>query len=231
MKFEVLLSSGPYSTRDGAVRVLDHDLGPIHIIDRLFEDQFVVGLHAVLKRLAYIANDVDTEETNYIRHMKCELPALALMNGEIRNKDLLAMLPKQIGAGALSMLARVTDQALKALYPGYTDISINRIHVNCLPYGDLLNVHQDGEENLSLTGLYFANAEWQASWQGELILCDAKGESLYAIEPTPGRVVLFPGEIPHRAGAPSRACYAHRFSVGHKFDAARQDPSAAADCR
>jgi hypothetical protein len=57
-----------------------------------------------------------------------------------------------------------------------------------------------------------------------LIICDPLGESLYAIEPRPGRMVLFPGEIPHRAGAPSRACYTHRLTIGHKFRAARKAP-------
>ena len=81
-----------------------------------------------------------------------------------------------------------------------------------------------GIPGAALTGLYFGNAEWHANWQGELIMCDPEGESLYAIQPNPGRIVLFPGEIPHRAGAPSRVCYSHRLTIGHKFRAEkRQD--------
>jgi len=53
-------------------------------------------------------------------------------------------------------------------------------------------------------------------------MCDARGESLYAIEPKPGRIVLFPGEIPHRAGCPSRACFVHRLTIGHKFRAVKR---------
>ena len=222
MRFELQLSAGPWSTRDGFVRVLPHEMGSIYIIDQLFEPDFVKGLHAVCKRLAYIANDIDTEAYKHIRHWKCELPAQTLMEGDIKNRNLLDILPKQIGAGALSMVARIINAAMNECYTGYKEISINRVHVNCLPYGDLLNTHQDGEVDLTLTGLYFANAEWQASWHGELVLSDVLGESLYAIEPRPGRIVLFPGEIPHRAGVPSRACYEHRFSIGHKFDAVRQ---------
>jgi len=95
--------------------------------------------------------------------------------------------------------------------------------VNCLPYGDLLTTHQDGSPGASLTGLYFGNPEWQTSWQGGLILCDPAGDSLYAILPRPGRIALFPGGIPHRTGAPSRACYTNRLTIGHKFMAVKQD--------
>ncbi|MGH8036061.1 MAG: 2OG-Fe(II) oxygenase, partial [Lysobacterales bacterium] len=223
MKFQIETPAGLYTTPEGTARTLPHEWGPIYIIDHLFESSFVEGLAAVLSRLPFIASDYDTDETRHILHLKCELPAKTLMEVNLRDEALLALLPKAMGASHLSAVARITAAALAKFYPAYAGIEIGRIHVNCLPYGDLLNNHQDGLPGASLTGLYFGNAKWQADWQGELIMCDPGGESLYAIEPKPGRMVLFPGEIPHRAGAPSRACYAHRLSIGHKFRAVKSD--------
>ena len=225
MKFQLQIPSGTYTTRDGFVRHLEHPLGQIHIIDQLFEKSFVESLHAVLAKIPFVASDYDTEASRDTLHLKCELPAGPLMSGDLQDKDLLALLPKGKGASHLSAVARITAQALEELYPGYSDVSIGRIHVNCLPYGDLLRTHEDGWPGAALTGLYFANAGWHTDWQGELIICDPLGESLYAVEPRPGRMVLFPGEIPHRAGAPSRACYAHRLTIGHKFRAVKRQSS------
>lgn len=222
MKFQIQTSNGIYTTQNGFVRTLDHESGAIHIIDQLFEKSFVDSLYAVASRLSYIASDYDTEASSHILHMKCELPAKSLMAGEVQDQELLALLPKAMGASHLSAVARITAQALERLYPEHDDVNIGRIHVNCLPYGDLLGTHQDGWPGASLTGLYFANADWEPTWQGELILCNPLGESLYAVEPRPGRIVLFPGDIPHRAGAPSRACYAHRLTIGHKFRAVKK---------
>jgi len=223
MKFQIETPAGLYTTPEGTAHVLQHEWGPIHIIDHLFETSFVESLAAVLSRLPFTASDYDTEETRHILHLKCELPARILMEAKLSDEVLLALLPKGMGASHLSAVARITALALANYYPDYDGIEIGRIHVNCLPYGDLLYTHQDGSPRASLTGLYFGNAKWQVDWQGELIICHPDGESLYAIEPKPGRIVLFPGEIPHRAGAPSRACYAHRLTIGHKFRAVKAD--------
>lgn len=219
MKFELQLQTGIYTTRDGLVRRLEHPFGPIHIIDQVFEPLFISGLHAVLGKIPFVANDYDTDASKHVLHLKCELPAIALMSEDITNEELLALLPQKKGASHLSAITRITAQALEKFYPEYTEISLGRVHVNCLPYGDLLSVHEDGWPGASLTGLYFANSQWLPGWHGELIMCDPMGESMYAIEPRPGRLVLFPGEIPHRAGSSSRACYAHRLTIGHKFRA------------
>lgn len=229
MKFELNLPTGVYTSQDAFIRPLDHPYGPIYIVDQVFEQSFVDSLHAVLKQMAFVANEYDSDANRDVLHLKCELPAKVLLAGEVQDPGLLALLPKQKGATHLSAVARITEQALQKLYPGYTGIEIGRIHVNSIPHGDILYVHEDGWPGASLTGLYFSNSTWQPEWNGELILCDPMGESLYAIEPRPGRFVLFPGEIPHRGGAPSRACYAHRLTIGHKFRAQKQADSVNSD--
>ncbi len=222
MKFQLQLPTGAFTTRDAFVRTLDHPYGAIHVLDQLFEPGFVKSLYAVLANVAYVANEYDSDAGPRIRHLKCEFPAEPLVSGAVDDEGLLSVLPRRKGATHLSAVARVTQQALERLYPDYTELQIGRIHVNSVPHGDLLATHEDGWPGASLTALYFANARWDAGWQGELILCDPLGESLYAIDPRPGRLVLFPGEVPHRGGAPSRACYEHRLSLAHKFRAKRK---------
>jgi len=221
MKFQIDLPSGSFTTRDAYVRTLPHAFGSIHILDQLFEPSFVRSLNAVLANLAYTASEYDSDAGPRIRHLKCELPAGPLLTGAVQEPALLSLLPKGKGAPHLSAVARVTAQALERCYPEYTDIEVGRIHVNSIPHGDMQSTHEDGWPGTSLTALYFVNADWQASWQGELILCDPLGESQYAIDPRPGRLILFPGEVPHRGGAPSRVCYEHRLSLAHKFRAKR----------
>jgi hypothetical protein len=223
MKFQLELPTGTFSTGDAFVRTLDHAYGSIHILDQLFDVPFVRSLNNVLANLAYVASEYDSDAGPRIRHLKCELPAQPLMAGDIDDEGLVSLLPKGKGAPHLSAVARVTAQALEQCYPDYSNIEIGRIHVNSIPHGDMQNTHEDGWPGTSLTALYFVNPDWQATWQGELILCDPLGESQYAIDPRPGRLVLFPGEIPHRGGAPSRVCYEHRLSLAHKFRATRKN--------
>jgi hypothetical protein len=221
MKFQIELPTGSFTTCDAFVRTLQHPFGTIHILDQLFERSFVRSLNNVLASLPYVASEYDSDAGPRIRHLNCELPAGPLITGSVEDAGLLSRLPKGKGAPHLSAVARITAQALGLLYPDYSQIELSRVHVNSIPHGDIQNTHEDGWPGVSLTALYFANAGWQSTWQGELILCDPLGESLYAIDSRPGRLVLFPGETPHRGGAPSRVCFEHRLSLAHKFRAVR----------
>ncbi len=217
MQIEAHTPHGVFKSQRGTLRSLEHTMGAIHIVDDLFTQDFVVNLWQLLRSLPYVADDYDTEDTKQVLHMKCELPAQPLLSAAADNPAL-----KFSGAHYLSAVAGVILEIIKRMYIDYRDISIHRIHVNCIPYGDYLSNHKDGEPGLSLTGLYYGNAQWLQQWGGEFIICDSRGESLYAVEPKPGRLVLFPGGILHRAGAPSRACYMHRLTIGHKFSASKR---------
>lgn len=198
---------GLFQSENASLRSLPHPQGEIQILDHVFEQSFIHLLYRNISAFPYIANDYDSEANQHILHLKCELPAQELISG--------------IGLGQqaphLAILSSVIFQLIQRFYPDYEQIAVQRIHINHIPYGDLLSNHVDGQPEQVLTGLYFANAEWLQDWGGELILCDQNQESLYAIEPRPGRLVLFPGDILHRAGAPTRLCFVPRLSIGHKF--------------
>lgn len=214
MRLQTQTNSGPFITEEYSLRTLPHAYGPIHVLDGLFSKEFVTNLGVNLASFPFTASDYDSEDTKNILHFKCELPAEELLGkpGE-----------HPLNFPMLSIVACVTFELIRQFYTDYENIRPGRIHVNCIPHGDFLTNHIDGERDRSLTGLYFANVQWVSHWGGELILCDQHGESLYALDPKPGRVVLFPGAILHRGNAPSRLCFVNRLSIGHKFRAQRKE--------
>ena len=53
--------------------------------------------------------------------------------------------------------------------------------------------------------------------RGETIFYDHAGEPHTAVAPRPGRVLVFPADVVHRGGVPSRKCFSARLSVAFKF--------------
>ena len=172
---------------------------PVHIIDGLFAPDMVRMLHEILRKLEFSLSDYDTGETRDQLHWK---HAFGL--------DTLDQLPL-FCVWRDAIVARTNE-----LFPG-RNVALARVHCNNQPYGDLQRAHQDLTPGV--TALYFANAEWNRDWQGELVFFDRNEEPFHAVAPKPGRVVIFSGHILHRGGVPSRICFEPRLSVAFKFTA------------
>jgi SM-20-related protein len=175
------------------------DDNSIYVVDGLFRPDFVRFLHEMLKALPFSLSDYDTKATKGVRHWKHEFTLEKLAANPLLKSwhDAIVMKTAELSAGRKLELARV--------------------HCNNQPYGDLQHTHQDIVPGV--TAVYFANHEWDENWQGELLLFDRRGEPFYAVAPKPGRLLVFAGDIPHRGGVPSRACYEPRLSVAFKFAA------------
>jgi SM-20-related protein len=116
-------------------------------------------------------------------------------------------------------LFRAMQGAVDRHFPG-EEFTPHRSHMNLTVYGDLTFPHRDGHATRTdVTALYFANPRWEREWGGELLFFDSRGDSLYAIRPRPGRLVLFRGSIEHRVGIPTRECYEARLTLACKFKA------------
>jgi SM-20-related protein len=90
-----------------------------------------------------------------------------------------------------------------------------RVYANSHTYGIEGYVHTDStdEENY-FTTLYYAHPVWRKNWSGELLFFERDSEEIIkAIYPRSGRIVSFPGAIPHMAHAPSRECPELRVSI------------------
>ncbi|WP_365980691.1 DUF6817 domain-containing protein [Sphingomonas sp.] len=86
-----------------------------------------------------------------------------------------------------------------------------RVYANGHTYGGDGHQHKDSERAGHYTALYYAHPDWEANWGGETLFFDAAGRDVVkAVHPRPGRLVFFPGVIPHAARSPSRDCPALR---------------------
>jgi hypothetical protein len=97
--------------------------------------------------------------------------------------------------------------------------ALQRAYCNAISYGDMLYPHRDNRDTSSrdLTALLFVADTWEKDWGGETIFFDDAGDSLFAVWPRPGRLVLFRSTIEHRAGTPSRICPRTRLTLALKL--------------
>ncbi|AGG54143.1 DNA endonuclease V [Synechococcus phage S-SSM4] len=81
--------------------------------------------------------------------------------------------------------------------------NFHRVVYNCFRFGDSPNLHIDGEQEDALSFMVYPNTKWSEAWGSESVFV-RDGEITDAIIPKPGRLVIFPGSIPHGAKAPNR---------------------------
>jgi SM-20-related protein len=104
-----------------------------------------------------------------------------------------------------------------------------RCYANGLQYGSDGTVHTDSVVQTSYTSVYYPHAQWNPDWGGETMFYDlAKTEILGCSYPKPGRLVCFPGTVPHRAAGVSRTCPVLRvtlmFKTYYEKDHAKDQP-------
>ncbi len=92
-----------------------------------------------------------------------------------------------------------------------------RAYVNLSNYGDVEYPHYDcPKEREDITVLYYVNKEWHYKFGGETMFYSNK-DSRIAILPTPGRFVIFPGNIEHLGSIATRVCRQPRLSLALKY--------------
>ena len=163
------------------------------VLDGLFPEKEIVSLYELLRELPYRLSGVDTAGTEHVPHWDSKIPIpLALST---------AVFKQCIEAAARLMAS--------------SPASLTRVHANLHLYGDMQFPHTDLPGGV--TGLYFANPDWDEQWFGETVFYDEHREPLYTVAPRPGRLVLFHGDILHRGGVPSRTCFPPRITLAFKF--------------
>lgn len=105
-------------------------------------------------------------------------------------------------------------------HPGET-LRLRKAYINQTAFGDLNYPHVDalpGREDVTL--LLYANPRWERAWGGATVLYDGERGLDLAVQPRPGRVLMFRGTTWHCAGIPTRACTQSRFTLALKYEAA-----------
>ena len=108
--------------------------------------------------------------------------------------------------------------SLVSLITKHENLHLERVYSYLTRYGDADYLHRDFfNQDAGISLVYFANPSWENDWGGETLFFDADDDPISAISVKPGRVLIFNGKIPHRAGVPTRACPQVRISLNLRF--------------
>jgi Rps23 Pro-64 3,4-dihydroxylase Tpa1-like proline 4-hydroxylase len=100
------------------------------------------------------------------------------------------------------------------LSPNPASQRVSHLYAAAIRHGDSTRIHQDVPCTNCITFLYYANVNWKAEWAGEtLFYSDNQNESIAAIVPRPGRLVVFNAALYHRAGVPNRQAPSFRYAL------------------
>tara|TARA_B100000902_G_scaffold26836_1_gene32325 strand:+ start:162 stop:743 length:582 start_codon:yes stop_codon:yes gene_type:complete len=93
-------------------------------------------------------------------------------------------------------------------------VYLRRIDLNLQYYGQDGTPHTDGE---GLTVMIMNNTRWDKEWGGQFQLVEVDDHHkvtkiIEEVEYKPGRILMFPGHIPHRGLAPTNP-YVYRYST------------------
>ncbi|HUP56207.1 MAG TPA: 2OG-Fe(II) oxygenase [Bdellovibrionota bacterium] len=164
----------------------------ILVIDGLFDGASIEKVFNFLKSCPYRWINTDNLKDSHSVRWKADLPT------SIQDQPFF------------SEIVRKSNDAF-----GTPDTVLHRVYANMNHYGEIHFEHIDELEGFS--ALYYANPEWDPSWQGETLFFADNGEALTAVSPKPGRLLIFDASIIHRGSPPSRECFAPRITLAFKF--------------
>lgn len=96
---------------------------------------------------------------------------------------------------------------------------IVRCYANAYPYGTDGTLHTDSAAANSYTSVYYPHERWSPNWGGETVFFNKEEtEIIGACYPTPNRLLVFPGTVPHVARGVSRMCPELRITLMFKSE-------------
>mmetsp|Transcript_57305 Transcript_57305/g.179531 ORF Transcript_57305/g.179531 Transcript_57305/m.179531 type:complete len:313 (-) Transcript_57305:194-1132(-) len=110
----------------------------------------------------------------------------------------------------------VVARLVRLLFP-MLPLEVYRIYTNAVMYGDAAFVHRDSSDSDHVTVLVYPNPEWASELGGETVFYSEDKEIADAVEPRPGRICLFHGNILHKGSPPSRLFWGSRYTTAFKF--------------
>ena len=94
-----------------------------------------------------------------------------------------------------------------------SSLFLRRMDFNLQYYGQDGTTHVDGTEENEWTIMLMTNTKWKSEWGGQFqLLSDDRKTVIEEHEYIPGRVIIFPGNVPHRGLAPLDP-YVYRYST------------------
>jgi SM-20-related protein len=177
----------------------------VDIIDGAVPMTCVGAMSRWFSRQSYNLLDVDSDKATFSLHWKRNISLQAA------NRPTHQAIP----------LFHCIDQLVRITVPEF-DLTVTEIKAYATLYGDLPTTHRDDADGATITAILYCNNCWEPDWAGELIICNNDQDAVLAVSPKPGRIVIFRGDLPHRAGAPSRLCFSSRNALVFRYCAGRR---------
>ena len=169
----------------------------VAIFDGLLPPEQIAEYTQALHRAPFTRTEQARPDTAEHRHWASEMPLANLVR--------LPLWP-------------ATESAMRALLPERR-YRPYRAYTNHASYGDMLFTHTDAQPGSDeFTALWFLCEKWETEWGGETLFFDESGDARFVCSPRPGRLVLFDGAIRHAGRAPSRICFAPRYTFAIKLE-------------
>ena len=114
--------------------------------------------------------------------------------------------------------SRLFEEDTSEMLKGVEGYKINQVRVNLSTLNDHNQFHSDAndpnrENEIFKTLIYYPNMKWDIEWGGYTLFAnDDLTEIEHTLVYTPGRFILFDGEIPHCIGAPTNMAPSYRFT-------------------
>lgn len=169
----------------------------IFVIDDALHDNCVLALEKWFESIPFIRADVDKKESSFSKHW-----IYPVANS----------LEQVIAVPVCTWIDAITRS-----YADEFSLTLREVKAYKTVYGDLPTTHRDSEAGATITTIAFLHQRWELDWAGELIVCNTSSDPRIAIGPVPGRIVIFRGDLPHRAGAPSRLAYCSRNTLVFRY--------------
>lgn len=171
---------------------------PIFVIDHLFSERCIQTMTFWFQSQSFSLNDVDSHNNAFSTHW-------------IRKLD-------QNFKNLLSIPIFSWLDATSRYYFHSIKLSLIEAKAYVTPYGDTPTYHCDSEITETVTAILYVHQNWELDWGGELIISDSSGDPQIAVFPHTGRVVVFRGDLPHKAGTPSRLAFSPRLAIVLRYN-------------
>ncbi len=185
-------------TKDGIVtsRAIAEDEN-IYIVDDFFSEHERACMSFWFASSNYKLNDIDKEDSKFSRHW---------VNHLIDIETIIKYTPQ----------FEKIDSKIRNLYAD-ANLTLFEIKAYLSTFGDLATYHQDSEMIDTITVVVYFHNTWELDWHGEFIICDDQWEPQLCVFPKPGRMIVFNGKLPHRAGAPTKTCFEGRKTLVFRY--------------
>ncbi len=168
----------------------------LYVLDQVIESAAHATVQRFFQTLEYSFSDIDGDESAHVRHLRRDFS-----DGEVSGNPLLSGI-----AGVAQGFLRQQQDVVTVVDEMYANFNL---------FGDFQFAHADGPV---WTALLFTNDTWEAHWAGEFLAYDEQAAGIaMSIEPRPGRLLVFDGQIVHRGGAPSKHCLIPRVTLACKL--------------